>query len=71
MSNQHCSRSKKVLRTADMPVGIQGVTSSWANQAVADARRVDTVQGCDYYLSLWHYYFTYDIHYDISGLGYT
>ncbi len=65
MSNQDCSCSKKVLRTADMQMAIQGVTSSWGStkQAVVDARRVQTVQCCDYYLSLWHYYFTYYIHY--------
>jgi hypothetical protein len=53
LSNQYCSSSKKVLRTADMQVVSLGVTSSWGstNQAVVDARRVDTVQGCDYYLS--------------------
>ena len=51
LSNQYCSRSKKVLRTADMLVASLGVTSSWGSiyQAVVDARRVDTVQGCDYY----------------------
>ena len=54
-SYQFCSRSKKVLRSADMLVASLGVTSSWGStyQAVVDARRVDTVQG-------WHYYFTYD-----------
>ena len=65
MSDQDCSCSKKVLRTADMQVTIRGVTSSWGStkQAVVDARRAETVQCCDYYLSLWHYYFTYYIHY--------
>ena len=64
MSNQDCSCSKKVLRTADMQMAIWGVTWSWGStkQAVVDARRVETVQCCDYYLSLWHYYFTYYIH---------
>ncbi len=53
LSHQYCSRCKKVLRTADMQVASLSVTSSWGstNQAVVDARRVDTVQGCDYYLS--------------------
>ncbi len=39
MSNQDCSRSKKVLRTADMLVASLGVTSSWGStdQAVVDA----------------------------------
>ena len=65
MSNQDCSCSKKVLHTADMQMAIWGVTSSWGStkQAVVDARRVKTVQCCDYYLSLWHYYFTYYIQY--------
>jgi hypothetical protein len=65
MSDQDCGCSKKVLRTADMQVTIRGVTSSWGStkQAVVDARRAETVQCCDYYLSLWHYYFTYFIHY--------
>ena len=51
LSNQYCSRSKKVLRTADMLVASLGVTSSWGStyHAAGDARRVDTVQGCDYY----------------------
>ncbi len=51
----YCSRSKKVLRTADMLVASLCVTSSCGStyQAVVDARRVDTVQGCDYY-------YTYD-----------
>ncbi len=61
MPDQDCYCSKKVLCTADMQVAIRGVTSSWGStkQAVVDARRVETVQCCDYYLSLWHYYFTY------------
>ncbi len=65
MSDQDCGCSKKVLRTADMQVTIRVVTSSWGStkQAVVDARRVETVQCCDYHLSLWHYYFTYYIHY--------
>ncbi len=65
MSNQDCSCSKMVLHTADMQMAIRGVTSSWGStkQAVVDSRRVETVQCCDYYLSLWHYYFTYCIHY--------
>ncbi len=51
LSNQYCSRSKKVLRTAGMLVASLGVTSSWGStyHAAGDARRVDTVQGCDYY----------------------
>ncbi len=51
LSNQYCSRSKKFLCTADMLVASLGVTSSWGStyQAVVDAKRVDTVQGCDYY----------------------
>ncbi len=65
MSDQDCCCSKNVLRTADMQVAIQSVTSSWGStkQAVVDARRVETVQCCDYCLSLWHYYFTYYMHY--------
>jgi hypothetical protein len=53
MSNQYCSRSKKVLRTADMQVASLGVTSSGGStyQAVVEARRVDAVQGCDYYFT--------------------
>ncbi len=51
LSNQYCTRSKKVLRTADILVASLGVTSSWGStyHAADDARRVDTVQGCDYY----------------------
>ena len=54
MSDQDCGCSKKVLRTADMQVAIRGVTSSRGStkQAVVDARRAETVQGCDCYLSL-------------------
>ena len=54
LSNQYCSRSKKNLRTADMLVASLGVTSSWGCncRAVIDAKRVDTVQGCNYY---FHY----------------
>jgi hypothetical protein len=65
MSDQDCCCSKKVLHTIDMQVTIRGVTSSWGStkQAAVDARRAETVQCCDYYLSLWHYYFTYFIHY--------
>ncbi len=50
-SYQFCSRCKKVLRSADVLVASLGVTSSWGSnyQAVVDAKRVDTVQGCDYY----------------------
>jgi hypothetical protein len=64
-SDQDCCCSKKVLRTADMQVAIRGVISSWGStkQAVVDAGRVETEQFCDYGLSLWHYYFTYYIHY--------
>ncbi len=53
------------VRTADMQVAIQGVTSSWGStkQAVVDAWKVETEQCCDYCLSSWHYYFTYYIHY--------
>ena len=52
-SFQLCSRGKKVLRSADMLVASLGVTSSWGSnyQAVVDAKRVDTVQGCDYYFT--------------------
>ena len=48
-----CSRCKKVLRSADMLVASLSVTSSWGSncQAVVDAKRVDTVQGCDYYFT--------------------
>ncbi len=65
MSDQNCCCSKKVLRTADMQVTIWGVASSLGStkQAVVDARRAEIVQCCDYYLSLWHYYFTDYIHY--------
>ena len=52
-SYQFCSRCKKVLRSADMLVASLGVTSSWGStyHAAGDARRVDTVQGCDYYFT--------------------
>ncbi len=52
-SYQFCSRWKKVLRSVDMLVASLGVTSSWGSncQAVIDAKRVDTVQGCDYYFT--------------------
>ena len=52
-SYQFCSRCKKVLRSADVLVASLGVTSSWGSnyQAVVDAKRVDTVQGCDYYFT--------------------
>ena len=52
-SFQLCSRGKKVLRSAEMLVASLGVTSSWGRncQAVIDAKRVDTVQGCDYYFT--------------------
>ena len=52
-SYQFCSRCKKVLRSADVQVASLGVTSSWGSncQAVIDAKRVDTVQGCDYYFT--------------------
>ena len=65
MSDQDCCCSKKVLHTIDMQVTIRGVTSSWGStkQAVVDAKRDETEQCCDYCLSLWHYYFTYYIHY--------
>ena len=65
ISGQDCGWSKNVICTAYMQATISGVTSSWGStkQAVVDARRVETVQCCDYYLSLWHYYFTYYIHY--------
>lgn len=65
MSDQDCCCSKNVLRTADMRATIQGVTSSWGStrQAVFVARRAETVLCADYYLSLWHYYFTYFINY--------
>ena len=58
---QDCCFSKKVLRTADMRATIPGVTSRWWNtkKAVLEARRAETVQCCDHYFSLWHYYFTY------------
>ena len=52
-SYQFCSRCKKVLRSADVLVASLGVTSSWGSnyQAVVDAKRVDTVQGCDYHFT--------------------
>ena len=61
MSDQDCGSSKNVLRTADMQATISSVTSSWGStkEAVVDSRRAETVQCCDYYLHLWHYYFTY------------
>ena len=53
-SFQLCSRGKKVLRSAEMLVASLGVTSSWGSncRAVIDAKRIDAVQGCDYY---FHY----------------
>ncbi len=63
MSDQDCDC--KVLLTADLRVTIPCVTSRWENtmQAVVDARRAETVQWCDYCLSILHYYFNYFVGY--------
>ncbi len=63
MSEQDCCNSKNVLCIADMQATISSVTSSWGSTKEAvvtsDSRGAETVQRCDYYLHLWHYYFTY------------